>query len=705
MLKKDEIYRVFVEESREILTALETDLLDLEKDIHNEETVNRVFRAVHTLKGGSGMVEFSVLTDLAHEWENVLARLRAGDIKASPRLISLFLEAVDTLKRLIEQPPARVPEGLRAEIARTIDQLKRYHGVETVSDGPVKRSADGREKFGEKYLNIVMKFRPDIYLAGTDPLLLIKELTEQGEIVRVRCDTDALPPLDQMRPDTLYLSWELVLRTEKPLSAVENIFIFVRDENTILLDDVSHRFKDGVDLQYADKKLGEILEEEGLVDRRDLEEAIGEQKRAGEILLEKKKLDSRALDEVLRRQQRSKEIAQTSTLRVDTGKLDKLVNLVGEMVIGVARMSQTVQSGPLAHNRDMNDTLDHLERISRDVQEQVMRVRMVPVEATFRRFQRVVRDIAGDLGKKINLYLSGIETEIDKTVVEHLDDPLKHLIRNAVDHGIESPEDRVKRGKPADGSVWLRAYQQEGKIIIEVEDDGSGIDRDRLVRKAKEAGIALSPDPTDQELYGLLFLPGFSTAKKVTELSGRGVGLDVVKRNIESLRGAIEVYSEKGSGTLFRLKLPLTLAIIDGMRVAVGSEILTIPLLSIIEAIRPAPDGIKTIEGKGELIEFRGEYLPLIRLYEILGFDDAITTPEEAIVIILESGIRRMALMVDDVIGQHQAVIKSLETNFRRIEGVSGATILGDGRVSIILDIHGIEHLAFGGHRTSEVVT
>ncbi|HSA34369.1 MAG TPA: chemotaxis protein CheA [bacterium] len=704
MLKKDEIYRVFVEESREILTALETDLLDLEKDIHNEEIINRVFRAVHTLKGGSGMVEFSVLTDLTHEWENVLARLRAGEIKASPRLISLFLEAVDTLKRLIEQPPARVPETLRGEVARTIDQLRRYHGVETVSDGPAKRPADGREKFGEKYLNIVLKFRPDIYLAGTDPLLLIKELTEQGDIVRLRCDTDALPPLDQLRPDTLYLSWELVLRTEKPLSAVENIFIFVRDENTILLDDVSHRFKDGVDLQYADKKLGEILEEEGLVDRRDLEEAIGEQKRAGEILLEKKKLDSRALDEVLRRQQRSKEIAQTSTLRVDTGKLDKLVNLVGEMVIGVARMSQTVQSGPLAHNRDMNDTLDHLERISRDVQEQVMRVRMVPVEATFRRFQRVVRDIASDLGKRINLYLSGIETEIDKTVVEHLDDPLKHLIRNAVDHGIESPEERVKRGKPADGSVWLRAYQQEGKIIIEVEDDGSGIDRERLVRKAKEAGIALSAEMTDQELYGLLFLPGFSTARKVTELSGRGVGLDVVKRNIESLRGAIEVYSEKGSGTLFRLKLPLTLAIIDGMRVAVGSEILTIPLLSIIEAIRPAPDGIKTIEGKGELIEFRGEYLPLIRLYEILGFEDAITNPEEAIVIILESGIRRMALLVDDVIGQHQAVIKSLETNFRRIEGVSGATILGDGRVSIILDIHGIEHLAFGGHRAPEVV-
>jgi two-component system chemotaxis sensor kinase CheA len=532
--------------------------------------------------------------------------------------------------------------------------------------------------------------------------MLIKELAEQGEIVRTKCDIDGLPPIDRIQHDKLYLSWELILKTNKPFSAIENIFIFVRDDNPIALEDISVRFREGIDLLYADKKLGEILEEEGIIDQRDFEDAIKDQKKTGEILIQQKKLDSDVLDDVLRRQQRSKELSQISTLRVDTGKLDKLVNLVGEMVIGVARMAQIIQSSALSHNRDLNDTLDQLERISRDVQGQVMRVRMIPIEATFRRFQRVVRDISNDLGKKITLYVAGTETELDKTVIERIDDPLKHLIRNAVDHGIETPEERLKHGKPVEGSVWLRAYQQEGKIIVEVEDDGHGLDKDKIVRKALALGLIKSGEIPEQELYGLLFLPGFSTAKKVTELSGRGVGLDVVKRNIESLRGNIEVYSEKGSGTLFRIKLPLTLAIIEGMRVAVGSEILTIQLLSIIEAVSPGPDSIKTIEGKGELMEFRGEYLPLIRLYELLGFETSVTDPEEAIIIIIEAGPRKIALMVDDVIGQHQAVIKSLDTNYRRIEGTSGATILGDGRVSIILDVHGIESLAFGRRRTTE---
>ncbi|HOW52680.1 MAG TPA: chemotaxis protein CheA [bacterium] len=705
MLNKDGLYHIFVEESRELLTGLEADLLELEKDLQNTELINRVFRSVHTLKGSSGMVEFAVLTDFTHELENILARLRAEELRASQKLISLLLESVDILKRLIEQRPDRIPESFRHEMLRNTESLKRYQGIDIPSENTPKRPVETKDGFNEKYINIVLKFRPDIYSSGTDPLLLLKELSEQGEIVRVRCDMEGIPAIDRIQHDKFYLSWELVLRTAKPLSAIENIFIFVRDDNTISLEDISSRFKEGVDLLYADKKLGEILEEEGLIDQHDLDNAIKEQKRSGEILIEQKKVDSGVLDEVLRRQQRSKELTQTSTLRVDTGKLDKLVNLVGEMVIGVARMAQLIQSSTLSHNRDLNDTLDQLERISRDVQEQVMRVRMIPIEATFRRFQRVVRDIANDLGKKINLYLSGTETELDKTVIERIDDPLKHLIRNSVDHGIEQPEERLKRGKPVEGSVWLRAYQQEGKIIVEVEDDGYGIDKERILRKAVELGIVpKGAEVPEQELYGFLFLPGFSTAKKVTELSGRGVGLDVVKRNIESLRGSIEVYSEKGNGTLFRIKLPLTLAIIDGMRVAVGSEILTIPLLSIIEAVRPGLDSIKTIEGKGELMEFRGEYLPLIRLYELLGFETAVTDPEEAIVIIIEASTRRMALMVDDVIGQHQAVIKSLDTNYRRIEGTSGATILGDGRVSIILDVHGIESLAFGKRRAKEGV-
>ncbi len=366
------------------------------------------------------------------------------------------------------------------------------------------------------------------------------------------------------------------------------------------------------------------------------------------------------------------------------------------MVIGVARMSQLIATTALSHNRDVNDTIESLERISRDVQEQVMRVRMIPIEGTFRRFQRVVRDTANELGKKINLYMSGTETELDKTVIEQIDDPLKHLIRNSVDHGVEFPDSRSKTGKPVEGSVWLRAYQQEGKIIIEVEDDGKGIDKEVILQKAIERGLYKGGELTDQEIYNFIMLPGFSTAKKVTEISGRGVGLDVVKRNIENLRGNIEIFSEKGSGSLFRIKLPLTLAIIEGMKVAVGKEVITIPLLSIIEAVRPDISSVKTIEGRGEVMEFRGEYLPLIRLYEVMGFETNINKPEDSIIMIIEGANKKIALMVDDVIGQQQAVIKSLDTNYKQIQGTSGATILGDGRISLILDIHGLEKLAFG---------
>ncbi len=710
MIGKNGLYHIFVEESRELLAALENDLLECEKDLNNPEIINRIFRSAHTLKGSAGMVDFPLLAEFTHEMENILARMRAGELKISKKLVSSLLSATDIIKRLVEQPLGEVPKELEEETRRAAESLRRYHGIDNSPETPAAKGTANREKekdlSEERYVSIVMKFRPDIYASGVDPLLLLREVHEAGEIVRIRCDLDTLPPIDHLQPDICYLAWELVLKTTKPLSAIEDIFIFVREDNTIVIEDVSSRFRDGVDLGYAEKKLGEILAEEGIVAPQELEEVIREQKRAGEILVEKKKVPSHVLDDVLRRQQRSKELTQTSTLRVDTGKLDKLVNLVGEMVIGVARMAQIVQSGPLSHNRDINDTLDHLERISRDVQEQVMRVRMIPIEATFRRFQRIVRDIATDLDKKISLYMSGTETELDKTVIELIDDPLLHLVRNAADHGIETPDERIKAGKPPEGSIWLRAYQQEGKIIVEVEDDGRGLDRDRIIKKAVQMGLLpKGSEPPDHELYNLLFAPGFSTATRVTELSGRGVGLDVVKRNIENLRGAIEVYSEKGVGSLFRIKLPLTLAIIDGMRVAVGDEILTLPLLSIVEAIRPAPGAVKTIEGKGELIAFRDEYLPLIRLYEVLGFNAAVTDPSEAVVVIIEGSSRYLALMVDDVIGQHQAVIKSLETNFKRITGASGATILGDGRVSLILDIHGIEHLAFGRRHTPEEVT
>jgi len=383
---------------------------------------------------------------------------------------------------------------------------------------------------------------------------------------------------------------------------------------------------------------------------------------------------------------------------VETDKLDKLVNLVGELVIGVARVKQIAGEAAVASalGEELDSAVEGLDHISRDLQEQVMRVRMIPIEGTFARFQRVVRDLAAELGKEIRLVMSGSETELDKNVIEQIADPLKHLVRNSADHGLERPDVRRAAGKPATGTIWLKAYQQEGKIIIEVADDGAGISRERVLAKAVDRGLAAAGSALgDAEVFAFMFQPGFSTAEQVTEVSGRGVGLDVVRQNIEALRGTVEVESAPGAGTTFRIKLPLTLAIIDGMTVSVGGEILTIPLLSIVESLRPKPAELTTVEGRGELVAVRGEYLPLVRLHEVFGLPTERTDPTQALVVIIESVSKRFGVLVDDILGEQQAVIKSLEQNWRKVEGVAGATILGDGRVSLILDIHGLEKIAF----------
>ncbi|MCF8065765.1 MAG: chemotaxis protein CheA [Desulfarculaceae bacterium] len=385
------------------------------------------------------------------------------------------------------------------------------------------------------------------------------------------------------------------------------------------------------------------------------------------------------------------------TIRVDTDKLDKLVNLVGELAIGVARASESMdpKSGP-----ELREAVESMGHISRELQQQVMRVRMVPVEGTFNRFRRVVRDLSAELGKQIRLEMSGLDTELDKNVAEQIADPLRHLVRNAAVHGLESPNLRRRMGKPAEGVIWLRAYQQQGRIFIEVADDGRGIDPQRILSKAASLGLP-QPENTSSfgEVYELLFHPGFSTTEEVTELSGRGVGLDVVRQNIEALRGTVEVESSLDRGVTFRINLPLTLAIIDGMNVVVGGEVFVLPLLSIVESIRPAPEELKSVEGKGELLRYRNSYLPLVRLARLFCLPGAVTDPCQGLIVIIESLGKRFGLLVDDVLGQRQAVIKSLEQNYQKVPGVSGATILGDGRVGLILDILGLDGLALAGDK------
>lgn len=697
MIEKSSLYSIFMEEAKELVASLENDLLELEKNVNDRQLIDQIFRAVHTLKGSSGMVEYSLLTSFAHEFENVLSRVRAGELKATGNLINLFLSSTDILKQLIYTDSAVADSELGPEVKAALENIKKFRGIQLeTSEYEQKNNFTGTESFSEKYIQITLKFGPDIFASGTDPLMLLKELATMGDIVKVRCNPEAIPKMKNFKYDSLYLSWELVLKTEQPFSSVENVFIFVRENNTIVFEDVSRKFVEGIDLRYADKKLGEILEEEGYVTQGDLQKIVDSQKRMGEMLVESKNIDTSVVNRVLSSQQKSRDILTSQTIRVDTNKLDRLVNLVGELVIGIAGLNQLI-SEKYHKNRELNDVSEHLDRTSRSIQEQVMKTRMIPIEGTFSHFQRVVRDTSRELNKRINLFLVGSETELDKTLIEQIDAPLTHLVRNSIDHGLGSPEERLSVGKPAEGSIWLRAYQQEGKIIVEVEDDGKGLDKKAILKKAAEKGLYKGAgEISEKEIFNFIFLPGFSTAKQVTEISGRGVGLDVVRKNIEKLRGSVELFSEKGKGTLFRIKLPLTLAIIEGMQVSIGAETVTVPLFSIIEAVRPENNVVKTIEGKGEIIEFRGEYIPLIRLYEIFNFKTEVIDPVNGLILILDGHNRKIAMMVDDVLGQQQVVIKSLEKNYKQVPGISGATVLGDGKISLILDVYSLEKLAFG---------
>jgi two-component system, chemotaxis family, sensor kinase CheA len=696
MSKKNSLYTIFLEEAAELVSGLETDLIVLESNMSDRQLIDQIFRAVHTLKGSSGMVEYALFTSLAHEFENVLSRVRSGELKITGNLITVFLNSTDVLKQLVSVDPKNSERELGHDVRVAVENLKKFRGMQQDSESfEQKTPSFSGENFSEKHIQITMKFRPDIFVSGTDPLMLLKELSQMGEFVRIKCNPETVPGLDSFKYESLYLSWDLVLKTEAPVSSVENVFVFVKENNTVEVEDISSKFVEGIDIRYADKMLGEILEEEGYVTESDLKKIVESQKKVGEMLVENKNLDTSVVNRVLKSQQKSRDFQVSQTIRVDAYKLDRLVNLVGELVIGIARVNQIVTENHYK-NRELTDASEHLERISRYIQDQVMKTRMIPIEGTFRNFQRVVRDMAGELNKKIKLFLAGSETELDKTLIEQIDAPLKHLIRNSIDHGIGSPEERLSSGKPVEGSIWMRAYQQEGKIIIEVEDDGKGIDKKEVLKKASERGVYKGGDLSDKEIYNFLFTPGFTTAKLVTEFSGRGVGLDVVRKNIENLRGSVEVFSEKGKGTLFRIKLPLTLAIIEGMQVSVGKEVITVPLFSIIEAVRPESNIVKTIEGKGELIEFRGGFIPLIRLYEVFDFPTEITDALNGFILILDGHNRKIALMVDDIIGQQQVVIKSLEKNHRQIPGISGATVLGDGKISLILDVYGLEKLAFG---------
>ena len=530
----------------------------------------------------------------------------------------------------------------------------------------------------------------DIFYKGQDPLLLLQELSELGDFETIRSNISKIPLLDKIDSFTSYIYYDIVLKTEKNKDEIDDVFMFVIDDNKIGISDISSRFVDGIDTELADKRIGELLVDEGIIEEEEVEEIVAEHKKIGEEIVEKKNVSQKEVEKLITKKKKSQKVQIASSIRVRTDKLDKLINLIGEMVIGVAKVSLSAKE---SENKNIIQSAIELSNISRDLQEQIMMVRMVPLESTFKRFHRVVRDLANSQSKNIELHISGEDTELDKTMIEQITDPLKHMIRNSADHGVETSDIRVKNGKPEKGNIWLRAFQEEGNIIIEIEDDGAGIDPDIIYNKAKEKALVKNSKKsyTDEEIFSFLFLPGFSTAAKVTEISGRGVGMDVVKKNIESLKGRIEISSVKGEGSKFKIRIPLTIAIIDGMQIRIGKKTYVLPLDQIVETFKFSTLELKSIKGESDLINLRGEVFPLIKLHPYFKENLEKVDKEKGIVILVESTYKKFCIYVDEILGINQAVIKNLQKNYQPIPGIVGASLNGDGTISLIIDIPGIE--------------
>ncbi len=643
----DAIRQTYFQECEELLQALEEGLLAIECGDANSETINGVFRAVHSIKGGAGAFGFDAMVAFAHIYETALDHLRDGSLAASPHVTRILLRAADMLSDHVSA--ARSNQHLSRDSDRDITQELEslYAASNTVRPNDPINMPDQASPISGWSIH----FRPHsaLYAKGNDPFFLLRELAGLGPI-DVTAHLGALPEFDLLDPEDSHLSWTIQLPRPVREEDVREIFEFAEDDCDLTLTPQHQKNTDLPLLQDAEQS------DTPLAPRKD-----------------------------------AAETTVKPTIRVDLDKVDRLVNLVGELVITQAMLSQRMHECKIPRTSSVASGLDELDHLLRELQESVMAIRTQPVKSVFQRMPRLVRELADQTGKQVHLTLEGENTEVDKTVIERLGEPLTHMIRNAIDHGLETPEERRAAGKPPEGQLTLAAEHRSGRILIEISDDGRGIDRARVREKAIERKL-ISPNASlsDEETDNLIFLPGFSTAKEISNISGRGVGMDVVRRNIVDLGGRIIITSHPGKGSTFSLTLPLTLAVLDGMVVAVGDQTFVLPLTHIVESLKPRREDIHPFGARRQLLNVRGAYVPLIHTGNLLGARDA-TDANNGVVILVESqGTGRLALLVDSIIGQSQVVIKSFENNYQHIEGIAAATILGDGRVALILDVDGL---------------
>ncbi|MBF0097294.1 MAG: chemotaxis protein CheA [Magnetococcales bacterium] len=675
----------FTEEAYELLSELEDSLLELEERPTDVELISRVFRAMHTIKGSGAMFGFDEVAKFTHEVETVFDMARSGSLPVTKALIDLTLAARDQIRSILDAsrggPPAnqdnanRIIAGLRA--------LAPQKGGGAAVAAESKASAPKADVEGPHVYRVRFEPRPEIFSSGTNPLLLLNELRDMGQC-RVVALTNALPSLEDLDPERCYTQWEIFLTTSQGENAIRDVFIFVEDDCTLnvrLLD------RDEIQEEAEPKKLGEILLERGDITEDALGKALtplGDRLvSSGVVPADKVRAaltEQRVVQE--QKQQQSKAAEVDAVVRVPSTKLDKLVNLVGELVTVQARLNQI--SGRL-NNQNLQLVAEEIERLTAELRDNTMSIRMLAIGSTFNKFKRLVRDLSTELGKQIELTTAGADTELDKTVIDQLNDPLVHIIRNSIDHGIEKPDVRALTGKPLVGQIHLSAVHSGTSVLIQVKDDGKGLDPQLLRRKAVEKGL-LSPDAvlSDSEAFMLIFGAGFSTAEKITNVSGRGVGMDVVRKSIESLRGTIDVQSALGLGTTITLKLPLTLAIIEGLLVGVNHDFFVLPLAAVEECVELSPKDIANSHGR-RIVNVRGEIVPFIRIRERFAMEGERPVIEQIVIANVDG--RRVGFGVDTVIGQHQTVIKNLGDSFQYSDEFSGATILGDGTVALLLDL------------------
>jgi two-component system chemotaxis sensor kinase CheA len=684
-----QFHQVFFEECFEGLEAMESGLLSLDIGDIDSEVINTIFRAAHSIKGGSGTFGFTVVAEYTHIMETLLDEMRDGRRQVTKPAVDVLLGSVDCLREMLtsiqNEEDVNMESAAQHQAALEMELNGKTGGGEHAAAPvvhvapfvvPVEEPEEEEEEIDEEQ-GWKISFCPYLSLlkTGNDPVRLFRELSVLGKLTS-NVNIQDVPPFAELDPEECNISWELTLVSDATEAAVREIFSWVEEDCALELAPLAKPKK---------VKKPKLAPSPAPV----VEAAPAVVAETAPVVAPKKAAPTES--------DPSKNAPKaSSSIRVDTDKIDTLINMVGEVVITQSMLGLIGENFTMDKVGQLKRGLAQLERHTRDLQQSVMNIRMLPISFVFSRFPRLVHDISTQLHKKITLKLVGENTEVDKAVVELINDPLVHLIRNSLDHGIEMPADRVAAGKPEMGTIELKAYHRGGHIVIEIVDDGRGMDKAKLLAKAIEKGLVEeSTIMTDKQILELIFMPGFSTAEKLTDISGRGVGMDVVRRNIQSLGGNIDIISELGKGSTIAIHLPLTLAILDGQSVAVGDETYIVPLVSIIESINITEKMLNKVAGKGETFKLRNEYLPIIRMREIFNVKSGnATKSNEGVIVVVEGQGALCGFLVDELLGQQQVVIKSLEANYRRVEGVSGATILGDGSVALILDVPGLVRLS-----------